>query len=342
MNRLPPEPLDAEERALTAQLPRVRGRSEPTPELDAQILAAARAAQAGPVSPRKPRRWQVPFALAASLCLAVGLAWQLRQTPSRHTQMDRARPVATAPATSAAAESTPEAGPIAAPARDSSAAPPPAPAAMPVAPAPVIQPRAAMEAARPSPAAPPDNPADAAPALPQARPAPEFAPPPPPPPAPAAAPPATIHAFPAEAETAEASRSDRRALEGTARQRALSAESASGTAPASKALAAPPPPSTAPVRPAAPPPVPSAQASRAAAGSGAAHSRFESDDVEDDLPPATMDSPAVREAWLRRIAELAHAGRLDEARASLKEFRRRYPNEQIPAILHKLEQDAQR
>lgn len=55
-----------------------------------------------------------------------------------------------------------------------------------------------------------------------------------------------------------------------------------------------------------------------------------------------MDSPAVREAWLRRIAELAHAGRLDEARASLKEFRRRYPNEQIPAILHKLEQDAQR
>ena len=195
MNRLPPEPLDAEERALTAQLPRVRGRSEPTPELDAQILAAARAAQAGPVSPRKPRRWQVPFALAASLCLAVGLAWQLRQTPSRHTQMDRARPVATAPATSAAAESTPEAGPIAAPARDSSAAPPPAPAAMPVAPAPVIQPRAAMEAARPSPAAPPDNPADAAPALPQARPAPEFAPPPPPPPAPAAAPPATIHAF---------------------------------------------------------------------------------------------------------------------------------------------------
>ena len=27
---------------------------------------------------------------------------------------------------------------------------------------------------------------------------------------------------------------------------------------------------------------------------------------------------------------------------SLAEFRRRYPNEQIPAILHKLEQDAQR
>lgn len=337
MNRLPPEPLDAEERALAAQLPRVRGRSEPTPELDAQILAAARAAQAGTISPRKHRRWQVPFALAASLCLAVGLTWQLRQTPSRHTQMDGMRPVATAPA----AGSTPEAGPMVAPARDSSAAPPPAPAAMPAAPAPVTQPRAAMEAARPSPAAPPDKPADAAPELSQASPAPEFAPQAPPP-APAAAPPATIHAFPAEAETAESARSDRRALEGTVRQRALSVESASGTAPASKALAAPPPPSAAPVRPAAPPPVPSAQASRAAAGSGAAHTRFESDDVEDDLPPATMDSPAAREAWLQRIADLAHEGRLDDASASLKEFRRRYPNEPIPAILHKLEQDAQR
>ncbi|MBZ0087460.1 MAG: hypothetical protein K8F33_05120, partial [Thermomonas sp.] len=69
MNRFPPEPLDAEERALAAQLPHLRGHGEPAPELDARILAAARTAppEAGHRSPRQPRHWQMPAALAASL-----------------------------------------------------------------------------------------------------------------------------------------------------------------------------------------------------------------------------------------------------------------------------------
>ncbi|HQQ57969.1 MAG TPA: hypothetical protein PKV60_01930, partial [Thermomonas sp.] len=101
MNRLPPQPLDAEERALAAQLPRMHGRSEPTAELDARILAAAHAAAQQPAKPAR-RRWAAPLALAASLCLAVGVAWRVQFTPSP--------PAAPAPmahhATPAAAEAT--------------------------------------------------------------------------------------------------------------------------------------------------------------------------------------------------------------------------------------------
>src|SRR5690606_336661 len=57
----------------------------------------------------------------------------------------------------------------------------------------------------------------------------------------------------------------------------------------------------------------------------------------EDIPPATMDAPAAREAWLQRIRELQQKGRLDEARASLAEFRRRYPPRELPADLRALE-----
>lgn len=50
-----------------------------------------------------------------------------------------------------------------------------------------------------------------------------------------------------------------------------------------------------------------------------------------------MNSPFAREAWLRRISDLVHEGHIEEARASLAEFRRRYPNERIPAALRDLE-----
>lgn len=348
MNRFPPEPLDAEERALAAQLPRLRGRGEPAPELDARILAAARTAQpeAGHRSPRQPRHWQMPAALAASLCLAVGLAWQLRQAPSRHAQMDAARPVAT--------ESVPAA-----------AAPPALPAQRAV-PAPAISPMVApaQEAGTrrlSAPAAPEAAPArssaasvDAAAAPPQPRPeavaqealaAPSVteksgtghpAPAPAAPPAPVAPPPpaAPINAFPAEADANEAPRSVRQTHGGADRRRAMATEAA----PAPKALTAPSPAPAAAARPAATTTPPA----QAAAAASAARTAAETEDADADLPPATMDSPSAREAWLRRIAELAHAGRMDEARASLAEFRRRYPNERIPAVLKGLEQETPR
>jgi hypothetical protein len=60
-------------------------------------------------------------------------------------------------------------------------------------------------------------------------------------------------------------------------------------------------------------------------------------DPEEDVPPATADSPDVREAWLRRIGELLEQGRTVEAKASLAEFRRRYPDAALPPELRKLE-----
>ena len=86
-----PRPLDAEERALAKALPRLHGRTAPGPDLDASILAAAQAAvhpakpaRAKPAraKPRPRARWIAPASLAASMVLAVGIAWQLRPLPT--------------------------------------------------------------------------------------------------------------------------------------------------------------------------------------------------------------------------------------------------------------------
>ena len=61
------------------------------------------------------------------------------------------------------------------------------------------------------------------------------------------------------------------------------------------------------------------------------------EDPGEDIPPATVNSPAVRDAWLRRIRELLDRGERQEAKASLAEFRRRYPDAIVPSALHALE-----
>lgn len=61
------------------------------------------------------------------------------------------------------------------------------------------------------------------------------------------------------------------------------------------------------------------------------------DDPEQDVPPATVDSPVVRDAWLQRIGELLDQDKREEAKASLTEFRRRYPAAVLPAKLRALE-----
>lgn len=174
------EPLTPEERALAERLAAGNARAEPGPALDARILAAARAAaeepapthDAGPsLTPAPPvatgasrarrprRRWSLGLGVAASLLLAVTLAWQLR--PQRTTQVvyeeapaapsrlvspstsppepaaaaDRVQAVApsSAPASAPASAQTPaQAEPDAARRRATrKAAPPPLPAAVP-------------------------------------------------------------------------------------------------------------------------------------------------------------------------------------------------------------------
>jgi hypothetical protein len=75
--------LSQEERTLAEQLVRVAPRSEPSPALDARVLAAARAASGGEGrrSVRSSRRWPVAVGLVASLVLAVGIAWRVRPLP---------------------------------------------------------------------------------------------------------------------------------------------------------------------------------------------------------------------------------------------------------------------
>jgi hypothetical protein len=58
--------------------------------------------------------------------------------------------------------------------------------------------------------------------------------------------------------------------------------------------------------------------------------------VLDQEPPATADSPQVRDAWLQRIRELLSAGESEAARNSLAEFRRRYPKYALPEDLQRL------
>ena len=71
MTRPTRPPLDADEQAIAARLPRLPGRTEPGPSLDAGILAAARAAvgTAPPPASKRPalrrRRWIVPTSVAA-------------------------------------------------------------------------------------------------------------------------------------------------------------------------------------------------------------------------------------------------------------------------------------
>lgn len=78
MNRHPSEPLTQEERELAQLIARTGPHGEPATALDAKILAAAHAAVAGkPQRAHKPR-WPVAIGLAASMVLAVGIAWQLR------------------------------------------------------------------------------------------------------------------------------------------------------------------------------------------------------------------------------------------------------------------------
>lgn len=84
MNRSGHEPLGSKERALAQRLARLDGAASPSPELDARILAMARSAPARPAAttpPRRRRRWPLGLGLAASVLVALGLAWQLRPAP---------------------------------------------------------------------------------------------------------------------------------------------------------------------------------------------------------------------------------------------------------------------
>jgi len=118
MNDTPDDPRDPK----LSRLYRKASQGEPPPALDAAILAAARTA-AAPQQPPRPwwRRLQAPFALAASVALAVVLTLSMERNPPADgeipaTPSGKERPPATdqvTPASRNAAEALAPAAPAA-------------------------------------------------------------------------------------------------------------------------------------------------------------------------------------------------------------------------------------
>jgi hypothetical protein len=280
-----PMPLDAEERALAARLARLGPHGEPSPALDARVLAAAHAATAGGARDAgrghgarggaehgwRRVRWPVGVGVAASVALAAGIAWQMRPLPA---------PVfAPATSTTASVPASPE------PSVYSSPTPTEAP-----------KPQALRNLAGPVQREVDDANAGQVEAT---------------------------QASPAAARAAVASKAMAPPLE---------EPPIVYDAPSPVDVQAPPPAPPAPPAPVAaqpspmPPPVAAPRTTQDA----------DADAPEADVPPATAASPQVRDAWLARIRELAAGGRSDDARASLAEFRRRYPAFAIPDDLRPL------
>ncbi|MBJ6981020.1 hypothetical protein [Luteimonas sp. MC1572] len=317
MSRVPPPgtPLDHEEREFAALLARDRPSTGPSPTLDAAILATARKAARDEtaVAPRRTRRprmaWATGAGLAASLVLAVGVAWQIRpqgdaiEVPDEAPRAAASRDMGDAPSRPAPAAELQVAAPASsAPAdttQDAASRAEPRPAA------------ARSMAASGTPSAPPD---DATPVM-------EM------PPAPPAPPPPAPVVFDAPEPTAAAVAPRREAGQQADAERLRRAEDEAADAAQRRAMRTPQDaarPAAAAAAKAAPAPPPPVEDDHAY------------DQPLDDAPPASADAPEVREAWLARIRELVAEERYAEARASFDEFRRRYPDVAVPRDLRVL------
>ena len=379
------DPLNAEERAMAALLARSAPRHEPSSTVDASILSAARAAATSTVinerkvtpAPRNSRqRWPMAIGAAATLVLAVGIAWQLRPQEAMQSTYSELPAAATAPARKVADEAPDETsrpaamkgtGTIAskqesraADTNDTSSA------------GTLVTPRLSAPKKTDTDVVPVDPARHAIPAEPEAEappvvfdvPAPverrrtsdasaTLAPPPPPstplpmPAAPPASVPPAASSQPAEAVGVAAGNAaaSQRAIEQAAavqrrqEQERVSKQAASMANPSLKPMPAPSParssaPASAPVpagmlgQPTQPPIVFTDEADAWSESDDTV-----SDQPVDEMPPATVASPDVRQAWLQRIRELMAGGHLDDAQASLLEYRHRYPNADIPEDL---------
>lgn len=386
--------LTPEERALADRLARLGPQGEPSPALDARILAAARAATSAPVATasahrpprRRQRRWPVAFGAAATLVIVGGLAWQLRPVDDLQVDYSEAPRAVSGPSADAApappparqamrapvvtpppsppAEVAPVAADSAVPAAASPAsipAKPPEPAAATERFAEIPSKAGAQPAPKafatksPAPAEPPvvfdepspmDTPSPPREPRPLAPPAPP-APPPPASPLPAASPapaPAARAAIAVPQEPASDASASKSAVEAEKKARAQRAKTLESTArriPSAQVA------SGAVAQPARP-------ANTAAAADASALDRIEvtgariedeedradagyaGDQPLDDQPPASVDSPQVRQAWLQRVRQLVAEGKPDAARDSLREYQRRYPKATLPDDLRAL------
>lgn len=312
------EPLTPEEREWAQRLSRLGPSAGPPSAIDARVLAAAHDAVAARprAHDRHRRRWPVALGVAASLALAVGVAWRLRPLPEAPVL---ARGEAEIAADRAAGGPAPPPEPMMAPpAVVRMDTPPPPPPQEPKREALAKERDKDGLAAAASQGAPPvrdeSRVADAAMA--------PAAAPPPPPPAPVAEAEAAASTAAANADMAAGAAAAQQ--ESERMQKAADAVSAQR----SRSLAAP-----------APAALPEASFGRdAQAQKQASDEQIEIVGSDDgDEPPAYANSPEVREAWLRRIRELIAEGDLQQAHDSLDEFERRYPGHALPDDLKRFE-----
>lgn len=301
------EPLTPEERELAQRLSRLGPSAGPPSSVDARILAAAHDAVASRPrpKPRNHRRWPVALGVAASLTLAVGIAWRMRplpEAPQYPAESAASAEMVAAPRTTRGPAPEPESDVYfqaqepkkaeseqAAVAQDAAKVQPKKESAPLPEPPLIVDEARALDMQAPPPAAPP------------------------PPPAPAAA----MSAPAADAAAAGA------ALSAQDRERMSEAADAASLQRA-KSVAAP-----------------RAQANEASDSRREAQSldtvTIDADDAGDE-PPAYANSPEVREAWLRRVRELIVEGNQQQALDSLHEFQRRYPDQPLPDDLQRFQQ----
>jgi Meckel syndrome type 1 protein len=300
------EPLDDQEREFARILGALPG-GEPPPALDAAILRAATNAAASSKRPgarilaSAGALWGIGTAAAA--VLALGVAWQLRYG---YTRAPLAESAARVHVVADRAEDEPvqvDLGPAAQAVPAPMSAPPPEDLAQKEAPQPPLRRQRVAQPER-----------DAAPATAAAQAAPE----------PFAADQLDEHVAREAAATANAAEAGARAeseleLKGR-REEAMAAKSAYAPAPA----AAPPPASAEEVQ------------SRTDAGSAAPVGQAAaSASALGGLAADSNAKPAARKpmTWLTEIRSLRDRGRIEEARAALIEFRKKYPKWVIPTDL---------
>jgi hypothetical protein len=322
MKTFPPDPLSNEERELARLLARLAPHGVPSPEIDARILSASHDAVAGPrTRPVRPR-WPVAMGLAASMVLAVGVAWQLRPTQPTAGDQESAStgawPAADAPAAPPAPEARtqpapaptvadePPAAELRAAAADSAAAPPAARVVhSPKAPA---APVAFAEETPPPAAAPPQK---------------NLVPPPPPRPVapPAAAAPSVLPSGSVQQskslDTAGAQRQDtlRQAQVGSATEADSTAEASTGMRRELR---------VAPI---------SERVQESASASEGHTSRTRRTDLQ---VPVAADSQLQVGDWLERVRTRYGLGDEEAARRSLLLFVQDHPTEPVPGDLEPL------
>jgi hypothetical protein len=315
MNATDPTSLTPQERELAKQLEQIAPRGEPSPALDARILAAAREAGVSPSStssgptasfsktiskPRRiRRRWPVVLGVAASMVLALGVAWRMQPLPeARQVRSSDADPAMRAMITSPQVAIEPpvenpvDTTPLKAQSQNAITSPARATSiqadesdATPASPVPA-EPSIVMDAPSPQDALPPAAKAAASPVL--RTPAPQVSgtmtEPAAMPPPPSASNTASQADMAADSRKNPAQQADSNPSKSTVRQNAAARD----------------------------------------------------DEPLNDVPPATADAPAVRDAWLQRIHTLLGDGNLIDARLSLDAFIRRYPTYPLPEDLKAL------